>query len=92
MGKSIDFHSFVNFLLNGDTSALYALDHGPRNDEIRNTPIGRVEERMPLLSIIIPEHIKRKYPHLEENLQTNENQLTSPYDLHETLMGKIVVY
>ena len=65
---------------------VFMSDHGPRNDEIRNTPIGRVEERMPLLSIIIPEHIKRKYPHLEENLQTNENQLTSPYDLHETLM------
>jgi hypothetical protein len=65
---------------------VFMSDHGPRNDEIRNTPIGRVEERMPLLSIIIPEHIKRKYPHIEENLQTNENQLTSPYDLHETLM------
>jgi hypothetical protein len=50
------------------------------------TATGRVEERMPLLSIIIPEHIKRKYPHIEENLQTNEKRLTSPYDLHETLM------
>lgn len=65
---------------------VFMSDHGPRNDEIRNTATGRVEERMPLLSIIIPEHIKRKYPHLEENLQTNENRLTSPYDLHETLM------
>ncbi|CAG2189727.1 CLK4-associating serine/arginine rich protein [Mytilus edulis] len=61
-------------------------DHGPRTDEIRNTAIGRIEERMPLLSIIIPEQIKNKYPHIHTNLQDNENKLTSPFDLHETFV------
>ncbi|XP_063415274.1 uncharacterized protein LOC134697144 isoform X1 [Mytilus trossulus] len=61
-------------------------DHGPRTDEIRNTAIGRIEERMPLLSIIIPKQIKNTYPHIHTNLQDNENKLTSPFDLHETFV------
>lgn len=65
---------------------IFMSDHGPRNEEIRNTAIGRIEERMPLLSIVLPEHLKQKHPHLEKNLEENTHRLTSPYDLHETLM------
>jgi arylsulfatase A-like enzyme len=57
---------------------IFMSDHGPRTDEIRNTAVGRIEERMPLLSIVLPEHIRRKYPTLEENLKENENRLSSP--------------
>ena len=60
-------------------------DHGPRTDEMRNTPIGRIEERMPLLTIYIPEHIKQRYPNLDRAMTENQNRLTSPYDLYETL-------
>ena len=63
---------------------IFMSDHGPRTDEIRNTAVGRIEERMPLLSIVLPEHIRRKYPTLEENLKENENRLSSPFDLYET--------
>lgn len=64
---------------------VFMSDHGPRNDEIRNTATGRIEERMPLLSIVVPEHLKQRYPHLGKNLEDNEKRLTSPFDLHETL-------
>lgn len=63
---------------------IFLSDHGPRTDEIRNTAVGRIEERMPLLSIVLPEHIRRKYPTLKENLKENENRVTSPFDLYET--------
>lgn len=63
---------------------IFMSDHGPRTDEIRNTAVGRIEERMPLLSLVVPEHIKRRYPNLEQTLKENENRLTSPFDLHET--------
>lgn len=97
---SHDYMNFLE-LLDGDLhDAIYTMnqknqlsnsifilfgDHGPRTDEMRNTPIGRIEERMPLLTIYVPEHVKKKYPKLDEALTLNQNRLTSPYDLYETL-------
>lgn len=69
---------------------IFMSDHGSRNDEIRNTAAGRIEERMPLLSIVIPERLKKRYPHIVQNLKENQNnRLTSPYDLHETIVDVI---
>ncbi|KAK3099467.1 hypothetical protein FSP39_004924 [Pinctada imbricata] len=58
-------------------------DHGARLDAIRNTRVGRIEDRMPFLSIVIPDHLKKKYPHLHKNLLTNTERLTTPYDVHQ---------
>ncbi|XP_059474303.1 uncharacterized protein LOC132195978 isoform X2 [Neocloeon triangulifer] len=57
-------------------------DHGNRMDPIRNTVIGRVEERMPFLSISIPPQLE----HLRNNLQSNAKILTSWHDVYEMLM------
>ena len=61
-------------------------DHGARIDEIRNTFIGRIEERMPLVIIYIPEHIKRNFPKLDANMQLNTKRLSTNFDLHQTLV------
>lgn len=65
---------------------VFMSDHGSRNDEIRNTAAGRIEERMPLLSIVIPETLQTRYPHIVQNLKENQRRLTSPFDLYETLV------
>ncbi|CAC5359676.1 unnamed protein product [Mytilus coruscus] len=61
-------------------------DHGTLTDKIRKTPIGRIEAKLPFFSIVLPTILKQKYPHIDHNLQTNINRLTSPLDLHKTLI------
>lgn len=61
-------------------------DHGSRVDKIRNTPIGRLEERLPLMSIVIPEQFRKEYPNIHANLKSNINRLTSPFDIHATMV------
>ncbi|XP_062573561.1 uncharacterized protein LOC134235442 isoform X2 [Saccostrea cucullata] len=61
-------------------------DHGIMQNKIKNTIAGRTENRMPLFAIVIPPHIKSKYPHLHRNLKTNTKRLTTVFDAHETLV------
>lgn len=60
-------------------------DHGPRYSEIQNTEVGRISNLLPLMSIVIPNHIKLKYPHIDKNLKSNINTLTTTYDVFEML-------
>ena len=64
---------------------IFMSDHGSRIDEIRNTFVGRIEERMPMSIMVIPEVLKRKYPRIHETLKNNVQRLTTHYDMHETL-------
>ncbi|KAL4229747.1 hypothetical protein ACF0H5_010136 [Mactra antiquata] len=61
-------------------------DHGSRIDDIRNTYIGRIEVRMPVIHIVIPQKLKEKFPDLVKNLKVNTERLTVPFDLHQTLV------
>ncbi|XP_032229023.2 uncharacterized protein LOC5504802 [Nematostella vectensis] len=69
-----------------ETLLIINSDHGPRFGEIRFTNQGKMEERMPFLSVYIPEWFKKKFPKLAENLQRNTNVIISPYDLHATFL------
>jgi membrane-anchored protein YejM (alkaline phosphatase superfamily) len=60
-------------------------DHGSRLDNIRGTPQGQLEDRMPFFYIVVPSWFKQKYPAAWRNLNDNSNRLTSPFDVHETL-------
>ena len=55
-------------------------DHGSRVNEIRNTVIGRIEDRMPLFSVVLPKHIKDRYPHIHKTMLMNTKRLTTNYD------------
>lgn len=61
-------------------------DHGIMRKSIKNTLAGRTENRMPLFAIVVPPHIKAKYPHISRNLETNTKRLSTVYDAHETLV------
>lgn len=61
-------------------------DHGSRIDVIRNTYVGRVEERMPLLLVVPPKSLREKYSHIISNLEDNTKRLTSHYDIFKTLV------
>ena len=70
-------------LLNNTMLILFG-DHGTRTGSIRSTLTGKLEERMPFLSITMPPWFKEKYPSYFNNLQTNTRRLSSPFDLHAT--------
>ncbi|KAI6174811.1 hypothetical protein M3Y97_00963000 [Aphelenchoides bicaudatus] len=60
-------------------------DHGQRIHQMKYTYYGKVEERMPLASIHLPDKFKRAHPQLYRQLIKNTNRFTSTFDLHETL-------
>ena len=60
-------------------------DHGSRNDDVRNTMQGKLEERLPWLSISVPDWLIRKFPHIGLALEHNQHIITSPFDMHATL-------
>ncbi|XP_035224001.1 uncharacterized protein LOC118196639, partial [Stegodyphus dumicola] len=61
-------------------------DHGMRWGEIRKTYIGRLEERLPMLLIALPQDFKREYPAETRVLNINSHRLVTPFDLHATLV------
>ncbi|EYB91470.1 hypothetical protein Y032_0205g1912 [Ancylostoma ceylanicum] len=60
-------------------------DHGHRFDPIRQTRIGRIEERFPFFSMHIPQCIQRKIPALAGVIQQNTEVLTSFWDFYVTM-------
>lgn len=72
-----------NYLNN--TIVVFMSDHGMRWGDIRTTFIGRMEERLPYVHIILPDWFKATYRQAYRNLQINQYRLTTPFDLHETL-------
>ncbi|KAK0407698.1 hypothetical protein QR680_003537 [Steinernema hermaphroditum] len=68
-----------------DSIVIFFSDHGHRYDSIRETAVGRLESRLPYLSIRIPPEMDKKYPHLRKNLIENSKKMTTQFDLHRTL-------
>ncbi|XP_073966009.1 uncharacterized protein isoform X2 [Choristoneura fumiferana] len=61
-------------------------DHGPRYAKVRNTLQGKLEERLPLLAILLPKALTRARPNAETSLRENARVLTTPHDLYATLL------
>ncbi|KAG7198833.1 hypothetical protein KM043_001802 [Ampulex compressa] len=68
-----------------DTMIVFLSDHGMRWGAIRNTFVGWYEERLPFLYLWLPEWARNELPGAEPALRANQNRLTSPFDLYETL-------
>ncbi|ODN06287.1 hypothetical protein Ocin01_00434 [Orchesella cincta] len=66
-------------------------DHGRRWGSIMDTQQGQWENRMPFLYFVIPSWFKEKYSLAYENMQANQNVLTTPFDLYETLKDLITL-
>ena len=64
---------------------LFYSDHGMRFGPIRQTFVGKLEERLPFMYWVFPPWFRRRYPRLWRNLHTNAHRLTTPFDVYETL-------
>ena len=78
-----DLHS--EGVLNKSLLVLFS-DHGIRFGPIRQTYIGKFEERMPFIYLFFPPWFLKKYPEFEKNLRDNQDRLTTPFDVHATLV------
>ncbi|CAL1534008.1 unnamed protein product, partial [Lymnaea stagnalis] len=69
-----------------DTAVIVFSDHGSRRGKVRMTLQGKIEERLPFLAIYLPEDFRKKHSDLYRNVVMNAARLTSPFDVHETLL------
>ncbi|KAL4714086.1 hypothetical protein ACJJTC_008440 [Scirpophaga incertulas] len=60
-------------------------DHGIRYGKLRFTLESYYEERLPMLFVWVPLMFRKQYENQYQNLQLNQNRLTSHLDLHMTL-------
>lgn len=85
-----DFEDLFRYLYDGgalnQTVLIFMSDHGIRWGPIRTTYQGRMEERLPFLHILLPEWYRHNYYQAHANLIKNIRRLTTPFDLHETLV------
>lgn len=64
-------------------------DHGNRFAAVRNTLQGKMEERLPFFSFTFPDAFKQKYPNEFAQFVANVERLTTPFDIHATLLDII---
>lgn len=90
MAMDYDYVSFFKKLDSNkylDNTVIFLVsDHGMRWGEIRSTNQGWLEERLPLVFILTPPAFRKKYKEAFINLNLNSHRLTTPYDLHATLI------
>lgn len=68
-----------------DSMVIFLSDHGMRWGSFRNTFVGWYEERLPYIYVWLPDWFRRENPDAYGALAMNQNRLTSPFDLYETL-------
>ena len=64
-------------------------DHGIRYGASRLNIGAAVEERLPFMVIVTPTWFRVKYPDLQHSLEENAFRLTTPFDIHATMMDVI---
>ncbi|VDM18357.1 unnamed protein product [Hydatigera taeniaeformis] len=68
-----------------NTLVILFSDHGPRMGNARLSLQGKLEERLPMLAIIVPRKFALEWPEAVSTLQSNVDRLCSPFDVHATL-------
>ena len=88
---SADF-AYVKFLRRfkeeghlNNTVLIFYSDHGYRFGNMRDSYVGKVEERLPFFYLVFPPSFREKYPDIVRNLRINSKRLTTPFDVYETL-------
>lgn len=70
-----------------NTVLIFFSDHGYRYGGLRATKIGQHEENHPIMHWIMPSWFQKKYSKEMEIFKTNaHNRLTTPYDIHRTVL------
>lgn len=78
------FNSLKDENLLNDTMFITMSDHGARFAQLRQSLQGKLEYRLPFLSVTFPSWFKRKYPSHVAEMFKNTRIITTPFDLHAT--------
>ena len=54
--------------------------------DVRASEQGKFEERMPFVAVRLPSWFSSRYPAAAANLRLNSDRLTTPFDIHETMI------
>ena len=83
------YYTFFKSLHNKDllrnTIVFFYSDHGMRFGKIRETFIGKLEERLPFMYVIVPKWLRVHHPFVDRNMKINQHRLTTPFDVYETM-------
>lgn len=82
--KALDESKYLD-----ETIFILLSDHGIRWGDIRYTKQGRLEERLPFVHILLPPSFRQNYKLAYKNIMHNNRRLTTPYDMHATLLDLI---
>ena len=81
--------SFLSSALAGglmeDKLVIVGGDHGNRFTWSRTSLGGRFEERMPFMSVSLPQRVREQFPVWQRNLHNNRDKLLSHFDIHVTM-------
>lgn len=84
------YHDLVEYASRKDllnrTVLIVMSDHGMRWGEFRQTYQGKIEDSLPFVFVVLPGWWREKFPLAWGNLRRNSHSLTTPFDLHETLL------
>ncbi|KAJ8679800.1 hypothetical protein QAD02_015587 [Eretmocerus hayati] len=69
-----------------NTALIFMSDHGMRWGSFRQTYQGRLEDSLPFAFLLMPDWWLSEHPRAVSNLKTNARRLTTPFDLHETIV------
>ncbi|CAN7997927.1 unnamed protein product [Ixodes pacificus] len=83
------FQSLVRGIYIDNTIVVFMSDHGQRWGRIRNTYVGMLEDRLPMLFIRFPPTFRRHHPNIMRNIHINSRRLITPFDLHATLRNLV---
>ncbi|PSN38258.1 hypothetical protein C0J52_17442 [Blattella germanica] len=72
-----------------NTILILLSDHGLRTGKIRSVYQGFLEDRLPYVFFLFPKSFQELYPQAITNLKINTHRLTTPFDLHNTLLDLI---
>lgn len=72
-----------------NTVVFVMADHGPRYTEFRSIYEGKIEERLPFMAILLPEKVQRVIPGAKSSLRVNADVLTTPFDVHTTILHAV---
>eukprot|EP01012_Entosiphon_sulcatum_P023624 TRINITY_DN28717_c0_g3_i1.p1 TRINITY_DN28717_c0_g3~~TRINITY_DN28717_c0_g3_i1.p1 ORF type:complete len:692 (+),score=85.36 TRINITY_DN28717_c0_g3_i1:24-2078(+) len=74
-----------------DTVVVLGSDHGMHMGPYFMTVPGRLEQKLPLLQLLVPTAMLERYPELNDTLQHNSQSLITAWDLYATLR-QLAVY
>lgn len=88
-----DLSDFLNALkanrILENTIVFVMSNHGPRYSEFRSIYQGKIEERLPFVAILLPEQVNNFIPAAKTSLRANANVLTTPFDIHTTILDAV---